>query len=480
MDISLIERLAGASILVVGDVLLDRFIEGRVTRISREAPVPVLKYTAGRGLMGGACNVAANVMAFGGSATLVGLIGDDADGRELGAQCAGYPRLTKHLIVDPKRHTNVKTRYLSGWQQLLCIDSPDSGLPGPEIEAQLIATARAALSRVAAVVISDYGRGALSDAAVRTVIAAARQAGKPVIVDPRRADAAVFSGATVVTPNTGEMEAFSGIRVKSDAEAIAACRKVLDGAAIDAILLTRGADGMTLVEREGAVIHVPAVAQSVFDVTGAGDTVVAALAAALAVGARLADAVRLANIAAGVVVAKPGTATADPHELLQAVGVEAAAGVAGREDAAEQARVWREQNLRVGFTNGVFDLLHQGHIHSLERAKRRVDRLVVGINSDASVRRLKGPGRPVQDEAARAAVVAALRFVDLVVIFDEDTPEELIRAIRPNRLFKGADYTEQTVVGAEFVRASGGEVELLPLLPGFSTTSTVAKVRGQT
>jgi D-beta-D-heptose 7-phosphate kinase/D-beta-D-heptose 1-phosphate adenosyltransferase len=477
MDPTIIDRLADARVLVVGDVLLDRFVEGHVTRISREAPVPVLRYGAARAVMGAACNVAANILSTGGTVTLVGLTGTDSAAGELGALCRGFARLTAHLIADPARRTTVKTRYLSGWQQLLCIDEEDALPASAAISAALLDAATHAIDAAGAVVISDYGRGALDDATIRALIRAARAAGKPVIVDPRRADAGVFAGATVITPNLEEMAIFSGIHADTDESAVAACHKVLTASDIGAVLLTRGAAGMTLVERAGGVLHVPAETHSVFDVTGAGDTVAATLAAALATGAPLAEAVRLANTAAGIVVAKPGTATALPQELRQALGAARSGGVVNRHEAAEHVALWKSLDLTVGFTNGVFDLLHRGHLHSLEQAKRRVDRLVVGVNSDASVRRLKGPDRPVQDEAARAAVLAAMRVVDLVVVFDEDTPETLIRTVRPDRLFKGADYAGKAVPGADFVTANGGSVELLPLLEGYSTTGTVTKVR---
>ena len=478
MDPALIDRLSGASVLVVGDVLLDRFIEGRVTRISREAPVPVLKYGAARAHPGGACNVAANILATGGAVTLVGLIGRDPAAAELSGLLARFDRLSPQLIVDASRQTTVKTRYLSGWQQLLCIDAEDTHPPAAAIRAALVAAALAALPATNAVVISDYGRGGLDDGAIRTLIAAARNAGKPVVVDPRRSDATVFAGAALITPNIEEMTAFTGIRADGEAAAVAACRRLLEIADIDAVLLTRGSAGMTLVTRSGgAPLHVPAETLRVFDVTGAGDTVVATLASAIAVGAPLADAVRLANTAAGIVVAKPGTATALPQELRQALGAPRGDGVLSLAEAAEHVRLWKGLGLRVGFTNGVFDLLHRGHLHSLEQAKRRVDRLVVGVNSDASVKRLKGPQRPVQDEQARAAILASLRTVDLVVIFPEDTPEELIRALAPDCLFKGADYAGTEIPGGAFVKASGGSVEFLPLLSGYSTTETVARVR---
>ncbi len=477
MDANVVGRLAQAHVLVVGDVMLDRFVEGRVTRVSREAPVPILKYGAARAYPGGASNVAANVLAYGSAVTLVGLIGTDAAADELKALCRSFPRLTERLIADAGRPTTVKTRYLSGWHQLLCIDAEDSRPADPAVRDRLVEAGRAALAACGALVISDYGRGALDEISIAALIGTARAAGRQVVVDPRRADASAFAGASVVTPNIEEMTAFSGIRADSDESAIAACRKVLDMAAIDAVLLTRGSAGMTLVSRDAEPLHVRAETHRVFDVTGAGDTVVATLASALAVGAPLADAVRLANVAAGIVVAKPGTATARPQELTHALGAGFSDGVVTRGDAASRVAEWRAKGLTVGFTNGVFDLLHRGHLHSLEQAARRVDRLVVGVNSDASTRRLKGPERPVQDEATRAAVLAALRSVDLVTVFGEDTPEELIQALKPDMLFKGADYTGQQIPGQAFVEANGGSVTLLPLLEGYSTTSTVKKVR---
>lgn len=477
MDASLIDRLADARVLVVGDVLLDRFVEGRVTRISREAPVPVMKHVSSRAMMGGACNVAANVLATDGTVSLVGVCGKDDEARELKALFAGFPRLTARLVVDPARPTSLKTRYVSGWQQLFCVDREDASPVPAAIRDELVSAAIAAVTAADVVVISDYGRGGLDASSIAAIIAAARAAGKPIVVDPRHADATLFTGATLITPNIEEMEAISGIRATDDESAVAACREMLGAAGIDAVLLTRGAAGMTLVTRNGPPLHVPAETHSIFDVTGAGDTVVATVASALAVGAALPDAVRLANTAAGIVVAKPGTATALPHELRLAFGAASRGVVTERPAAAEHVSLWKSLGLKVGFTNGVFDLLHRGHLYSLEQARRRVDRLVVGINSDASVRRLKGAGRPAHDQDGRAAVLAALRPVDLVVVFEEDTPEELIRALKPDVIFKGADYAGQEIPGAAFVKAHGGTVELLPLLEGHSTTDTVARLR---
>lgn len=480
MDASVIDRLANANVLVVGDVLLDRYIDGKVSRVSPEAPVPVLRYGAARALLGGAGNVAANLLSYGASVTLVGVTGVDPPADELRRLCASFPGLQTVFVVDPERPTTVKTRYLSGWHQLLRVDAEDVLPLADHLADRVIAAAREAMVTTRVLILSDYAKGVLDPKTVAVLIDDARKAGIKVVVDPKKSNAAVFAGATLITPNTEEMAQLSGIRIDSDAAAEAACRHVLDRVAVDAILVTRGEAGMTLYERNGTIVHVAAETHRVFDVTGAGDTVIATLAAALAAGEPLPSAVQIANTAAGIVVTKPGTAVVHPGELRRALGGSGTVGVAQRTEAAEQARLWRDQGLRIGFTNGCFDLLHRGHLYSLEQAARRVDRLVVGINSDASAGRLKGPGRPVQDVETRGAVLAALRFVDLVVPFDEDTPGGLIEAIRPDLLFKGADYADKEVVGSDFVLANGGRVELLPLLPGHSTTGTVRRMKETT
>ena len=475
---TVIDRLAQASVLVVGDILLDRFVEGQVSRISPEAPVPILKYRAARALLGGAGNVVANLVAYGAAVGLVGLTGKDEAANELGALCALYPGLKALLIADDSRPTTVKTRYLGGWHQLLRVDAEETHAMDDSVAGAIVEAAVNAMTTVRAVVLSDYNKGVLDATTIARLISAARKANLPVIVDPKKANTAIFDGATLLTPNTKEMEQFTGIRADNDEAAEAACRRALEMSSIDAILLTRGEAGMTLVERDGEdPLHVRAAKHRVFDVTGAGDTVIATLSAALSVDAPLADAVRLANAAAGVAVTKPGTATVQPGELRHELGIDQDGRVIGGESAASHVAAWKQQGLAVGFTNGCFDLLHRGHLYSLEQAGRRVDRLVVGVNSDASTRRLKGEGRPVQDEASRAAIIAALRFVDLVVIFDEDTPEALIHALAPGVLFKGADYEEDEVAGGPFVKANGGRVELLPLLPGHSTSATLGRIR---
>lgn len=477
MDASVIDRLAQARVVVIGDVLLDRFVEGKVGRVSPEAPVAVLNPRSERALLGGAGNVAANLVAYGAGSILIGVAGADGAADALRALCASHAGLDCRLVTDASRPTTVKTRYLSGWHQLLRVDAEDASPLGADMADALLALANAAMAGAGSLVLSDYAKGVLDAGTIPALIGAARARGIPVIVDPKKADAAIFAGATLLTPNADEMARFAGMPIRRDADAEAAGARVLARVAIDAILVTRGEHGMTLCRRGEPPLHVAAETHRVFDVTGAGDTVVATLSAALAAGLPLPDAVRLANAAAGVAVTKPGTATVSPAELKQALGVASAANVMTAAEARDQAAAWRRQGLKVGFTNGCFDLLHRGHLHSLDQAARRVDRLVVGVNTDASTVRLKGPGRPVQDLDTRTAVLAALKFVDLVVPFDEDTPETLIETIVPDVLFKGADYAEADVVGGVFVKAKGGRVELLPLLPGYSTTATVSRMR---
>ena len=479
MDANVISRLAQARVVVVGDVLLDRFIEGKVNRVSPEAPVPVLNHGAERHLLGGAGNVAANLVAYGATARLVGVVGDDAGAIAIKALCAAAEGLDCRLVTVRHRPTTVKTRYLAGWHQLLRVDAEDASPLPAEVVDELLAATATAMEDAACVVLSDYAKGVLGSDTIPALIDLARQRGIPVIVDPKKTDAAIFAGATLLTPNADEMARFAGMRIGSDAEAEEAGRRLLAAVGVDAVLITRGEHGMTLCRRDEPPLHVPAESHRVFDVTGAGDTVIATLSAALAAGLAIDDAVRLANAAAGVAVTKPGTATVSPQELGRALGAVATANVVTPEDARAQVAAWQRQGLRVGFTNGCFDLLHRGHLHSLEQAARRVDRLVVGVNTDASTGRLKGPGRPVQVLDTRAAVLAALRHVDLVVPFDDDTPAAIIETVAPDVLFKGADYAEADVVGGDFVKARGGRVELLPLLAGHSTTATVGRLRAR-
>jgi D-beta-D-heptose 7-phosphate kinase/D-beta-D-heptose 1-phosphate adenosyltransferase len=477
-----LDRLAGARVAVIGDVMLDRYVYGEAERISPEAPVPVLRVREESEMLGGAGNVLRNLAALGARATLVSVVGDDADGRRV-AELAAKESGGASVVVPAKGRTTIrKTRFVAGGHQLLRVDREDAEALSEAAEAALIASLDP-IGGVRAVILSDYGKGTLTAQVIAAVLAMAAKTmnGIPVLVDPKGRDYGKYRGAALITPNRKELGEATGMPTGNDAEVEAAARAVRERAGVAALLATRGPQGMTLVDAGGAAHHIAAEAREVFDVSGAGDTVIAAVAAGLARKLPLLDAVRIANCAAGIVVGKVGTAVAHPAEIRSALERQelraAEEKFASRGSAADRAALWRRRGLRVGFTNGCFDLLHPGHIHLLAQARAACDRLVVGLNSDASVKRLKGNGRPVQGEAARAAVLAGLADVDLVTVFGEDTPEALIAALRPDVLVKGADYTVETVVGADLVKSYGGRVVLAALLPGHSTTATVAKLK---
>ena len=475
-----VPTLSGVEILCVGDVMLDRFVYGEVERISPEAPIPVVRVLRENAMLGGAGNVVRNLVAVGARPHFLAVVGDDLAGREVTRLVGEHPEVDPVLIVESGRQTTIKTRFFAGSQQLLRADRETSAAVGEASREQILKMADMLLGSVGALVLSDYGKGVLSPAVTRGLIERARAAGVPVLVDPKGQDYSLYGGATVVTPNRKELHEATALPVSDEAEIVAAARRLVEGCGIANVLVTRSQDGMSLLSADGAVHHLAAEAREVFDVSGAGDTVVATLAAALAAGVPLPDAARLANVAAGIVVGKVGTAVVYAADLVAALHhSDLAAGeskVASAQAAAERTARWRHKGLSVGFTNGCFDLLHPGHISLLDQAKARCDRLVVGLNSDASVKRLKGPGRPVQSEVARATVLASLASVDLVVIFDEDTPLELITGLRPDLLVKGADYSLDKVVGADLVAAYGGKVVLAELAQGHSTTATIARM----
>jgi D-beta-D-heptose 7-phosphate kinase/D-beta-D-heptose 1-phosphate adenosyltransferase len=471
------------TVLCVGDIMLDRFLHGDIERISPEAPVPVIHLRETREMLGGAGNVASNIASLGGTAILVGLVGADDAGARLRAIAALRGTIIPALIETRHRPTICKTRFVAGRQQVVRADEESRAPLHAEEEQALIAALEAHLAGAHAVIFSDYGKGALSRSVVTRGIAAARAHGVKVFVDPKSDDFSIYRGAACITPNAREMAAAARASVGTEAEIAAAAHRVMAEAGVDAILVTRSEKGMTLVEA-GGVTSVSARAREVFDVSGAGDTVIATLALAQADGRSLAQAMHIANAAAGVVVSKLGTATADMAEIMHELSAQdAAAGSASVPGlmtlAAAQALVarWRAQGFSVGFTNGCFDILHPGHVSLLAFARSQCDRLLVALNSDESVRRLKGAARPVNALGQRAQVMAAIRYVDGVVSFEEDTPLSLISALVPDVLVKGADYRVDQVVGAELVHAAGGRVVLAELVAGQSTTGIIERMK---
>ena len=474
-----VEAFSGVRVLCVGDVMLDRFAYGEVERISPEAPIPVFRHQHEATMAGGAGNVLRNLSALGVAARIVAVIGDDGAGSELQALIEAEEGAQARLFAAKGRETTIKTRYIAGSQQLLRADRETTTAIEPPMAEKIVATVAAALAETDAIVLSDYGKGVLTPAVTARIIEAARQAGKPVVVDPKGPDMSHYRGASVVTPNRRELAEAAGTAVSDAAEIIIAAEKLIAGCGIEAVLVTRAKDGMTLVTNAGAE-HLEAMKREVFDVSGAGDTVVATLAAAIGAGVALADAAAIANAAAGIVVGKVGTAAVEKSELIDALHGRDRSGAGSKlasfEAALERIAQWQQKGLRIGFTNGCFDLLHPGHVSLFEQARGACDRLVVGLNSDASVARFKGAGRPIQAEAARAAVLGSVASVDLVVVFADDTPMKLIEAIRPDVLVKGADYTIEEVVGAEFVQSYGAKVLLAEIAPGHGTTQTIARM----
>jgi D-beta-D-heptose 7-phosphate kinase/D-beta-D-heptose 1-phosphate adenosyltransferase len=477
---ALLNRFHALRVLVLGDLMLDRFVYGTVERISPEAPIPVLNVEADTDMPGGAANVARNVAALGARAVLLGVVGADPFADDLRRQLAAVPTIEARLIVDAARPTSVKTRYVADGQQVMRADRESRAPLPPEAERRVLEALSTALSAAEVLVLSDYAKGVLSESVTRAAIDLARAARKTIIVDPKSKHFARYRGATILTPNRLELQQATNMACATPEEVAAAAQSCIDAGICEVMIVTRGKDGMSVITADAPALHLPTAARQVFDVSGAGDTVVAALALTLAAGGTVAQAAALANAAAGIAVGKRGTATVSTGEVVATLAPPGGGTdphkIFSLESALELARGWRERGLTVAFANGCFDLLHPGHISLLDQARQSADRLIVGLNSDLSIRRLKGPNRPVQGEVARATVLAAVKAVDAVVIFAEDTPIHLIEALSPDVLVKGADYRLDQVIGADFVLRHGGRVVLAELLDGHSTTDTVTRV----
>lgn len=481
-DTSLLDRFRNARIAVLGDVMLDHHVVGRVSRISPEAPVPVLHVQSERSALGGAANVAANIAALGGAVELIGLVGGDAAATQLVRIIEeNFPAVRARLVSTQDRPTITKTRYLGGQHQIVRVDRETAAPVGPGLEQELIEEVTEALETSDLLVISDYKKGVISDAVLSAALALAKAAGKPALVDPKRPRLSDYRGAAILKPNRKELAEAVGMPCETDAEAETAALEAIrqSGAAI---LLTRSEKGMSYYRADAPPVHLQADAREVFDVSGAGDTAMAGLALGMAARLSMEQSLRIANAAAGVAVSKLGTAVVFAGELAAALkanvrSTPAAGPLSDLERACALRERWRREGLIVGFANGCFDLLHAGHVSLIAQAAEACDRLIVALNSDASVRRLKGPSRPVQPLQARAAVISALKGVDMVVGFEDDTPLELIKALLPDVLVKGADYNEDQVVGGDLVKAHGGRVLLAQLTEGQSTSAIVAKAQ---
>lgn len=475
-----LDLLPTRRVAVIGDLMLDSYLSGRVTRISPEAPVPVMRVTEERSVPGGAANVAANLASLGVGVDIVGLAGQDAARDELVAclramgdiNCAG-------IIAAANRRTTRKLRVIGEHQQIVRVDHEDLAPCDVALEERFVQAAFAAIDGADVVILSDYGKGVCTDRVMRLIFDHAARGGKKVLVDPKRNDLAAYRGASILTPNRKELTDATSLPCETDEEAALAAAKAQQQSGAD-ILLTRSEKGMSFFPIDGTPSHLSTVARDVFDVSGAGDTVVAVLAASIAAGVPVVEGMRLANHAAGIVVSKLGTASVTRDELASALMADSASPDAadgqlfGLEQAVALRSAWARDNLTVGFANGCFDLIHPGHISLIRQAAASCDRLIMALNTDASVQRLKGPTRPIQDEQSRALVMGAIKGVAAVILFDEDTPREAIEALQPDVLIKGADYTVDRVVGADIVQARNGRIVLAELSEGHSTSRLVA------
>ena len=503
---ALLRAMAGVRLLVVGDFMVDRTIYGEASRISPEAPTPVIRVHDVRQQLGGAGNVVRNIDSLGGQVLCAGVMGDDEAGailKELLCDVRGCRACS--MVQEAGRKTTFKTRVVAmqtgrpsnraqesaskraalyGHQQVLRLDEETPHPASPETVAQLLGFAADVIGDVQGVVISDYAKGALPPSFLQELIEMARRAGTPVFVDPKGQDLTRYRGATVLTPNAGEAEASLGISFSASADVSGPAwertvQNRLEDLGLDAILVTRGPEGLSLIDR-GGFHHFPTSAREVFDVTGAGDTVLAAFALAVASGASFPEAAQLGNLAAGVAVGKAGAAVVHPFEVERerdARQRSAGSKILQRNEIAAVAESLRREGKKLVFTNGCFDLLHAGHMYLLREAKKLGDVLIVALNSDASVARLKGDGRPIVLEEDRADAIAAIESVDYLVVFEEPDPMELLRIVRPDVLVKGDDYSESEVVGAEFLKGYGGVVRLIPVRQGISTSRLVEKIR---
>jgi D-beta-D-heptose 7-phosphate kinase/D-beta-D-heptose 1-phosphate adenosyltransferase len=501
-------------ILVVGDIMLDRFTYGKVMRISPESPVPVLSVERENVMLGGAGNTLSNLIHLGCKGRIVSIIGADENGELLKRVAEKNGIDPSGLIKTSDRPTIVKTRFLAGHQQLLRTDYERISPVQEQYLQELINKSREAMEGIGAVIISDYGKGLLIPAFVKELIAMARAKGIPVLVDPKGKDFSIYAGADVVTPNKKELgEATGGMVLDTDKQVEEAASYLINNSGVNCVVATRSKDGMSIIRRLGQneigakafeFTHIRSAEDiEVFDVSGAGDTVIATIAAALGAGANIVEAASLANIAGSIVVAKVGTAPIRAEELKAFLAnhdltdtikngsgksrphIEATyqAPVMGWSEASEEIRRWKARGLKVGFTNGCFDILHYGHVTYLNDARRRCDRLIVGLNRDASIRLLKGENRPVHSEEARARVISALGAVDMVILFgaqeegQDNTPCELLSQLQPDIFFKGGDYTIDQLPEAPIIMRNGGKVEIMPIYEGHSTTESIKKIK---
>jgi len=476
---SLFAKATGVRALVIGDLMLDEYLWGRTERISPEAPVQVVEVAREDLRLGGAGNVVNNLVALGCSVTVCSVIGDDENGALLRRVFKNTGADLAPVFEEAGRRTSKKTRVIAAHQQIVRIDRETTAPISSESESRVIEFLTESCRNFDVILVSDYLKGVLTPAILTALCQSGRELGIPVVVDPKGKDYGKYRGATILTPNRKEAETASGTAIVDLPSLEQAAETLLSELELDALLITRSEEGMSLFFNDGSATHIPTVAREVFDVTGAGDTVLSALSLGLACGLPLPKAAWVANVAAGIAVGKLGTSTVSPEEIVAEVGhgtKDSDSKIKNLDVLSRVVAQERTKGKKIVFTNGCFDLLHVGHVKYLQKARQFGDMLIVGLNSDDSVRRLKGESRPLIDQAERAHILAALDCVDYVVIFDEDTPIRLIETLKPMVLVKGGDYTPEGVVGREIVEGYGGRIELVQFVAGRSTTRIIDKI----
>ncbi len=478
--IALINKFKTAKVLCVGDIMLDRFIAGDVSRISPEAPIPILQVESEVSMLGGAGNVVRNLLTLGATVDFISVIGSDDAGIEISSMLEASNQVYVDLIIDKNRETSIKTRFLSGNQQILRADKETITDIDSKNANKILRKVTNLLPNCGALILSDYGKGVLEKNLLKNLIATAKQHQIPVIIDPKGKDFSCYKGASLITPNRKELELATDLPGKNDAQVTIAARFLRESCQIENILVTRSADGMTL-DVNGDAHHFKAEAREVFDVSGAGDTVVAVMACAMSIKSSITIAAKIANIAAGIVVGKFGTEAASALEIISQLSPthrnNSENKIKMQNEGIKLINEWRKNNFKIGFTNGCFDILHSGHISLLYQAKSASDKLIVAINTDTSVKKVKGKDRPINSEKNRAKIISALEYVDLVLFFNDKTPIQLIKKIKPDVLIKGADYAISDVVGASIVSDYGGSVILAKLEKGHSTSNLISLIK---
>ena len=476
-----IDKLSSAKVICVGDVMLDKFVYGEIERISPEAPIPVLRCISETSMLGGGGNVARNIIGLGGYCKFISVVGKDAAGKELISQVGKLKNLDARLITDPNRQTSIKTRFIASNQQVMRADTETIEPITRETEKLVLDAVSREADTFAAIVLADYGKGVLSDGLAQKILKFAKTNKIPVVVDPQGSNYLNYANAAIITPNKKELREATGLAVETTEDTVAAARELMKNKNIKAVLATRSADGMTLVHSSGKYDHFPAQAREVFDVSGAGDTVAACLATCIAAKIPIDVSVKLANAAAGIVVAKMGTAVAYTEDLLESITDNKAEDkekkVQNLQSLSKTIIEWRKMGYVIGFTNGCFDLIHPGHLSVIQKAKSLCDRLIVAVNSDVSIKAIKGTKRPIQNQNTRMTILSALSAVDVVIKFDTTTPTDLIKKLQPDKFFKGSDYINTEIPESKIVEAYGGEVVFVDLIEGHSTTSTIDQIK---